>query len=83
MVGAAGSRRTKRAMSCDSVSEVSGPVATMTGPPADPFFGPLARGTSAEATYVFRLPDDASAPITLTVNPVPDAAVAVFSGDPS
>lgn len=59
------------------------PLSPMGGPPADPFFGPLAVGDSAEATYVFRLPEDVSTPITVTVNPVPDVAVAVFTGDPS
>lgn len=59
------------------------PLSPMGGPPADPFFGPLAIGSSAEATYVFRLPEDVATPLTVTVNPVPDVAVAVFTGDPS
>lgn len=59
------------------------PLVPMGGPPADPFFGPLAIGSSAEATYVFGLPEEVSTPITVTVNPVPDVAVAVFTGDPS
>ncbi|SRR5690625_4623116 len=57
------------------------PLTPMSGPPADPFFGPLAPGSKAEATYVFGLPQGAVGPFTVTINPAPDAAVAVFGGD--
>lgn len=59
------------------------PLNPMSGAPADPFFGPLPPGSKAEATYVFGLPTGAEAPYTITINPAPEAAVAVFVGDPS
>lgn len=59
------------------------PLSSLSGPPAENFFGLLADGDSAEATYVFGLPDDAALPLTITVNPAPEMAVAVFVGDPA
>ena len=59
------------------------PLIPMSGPPAQPFFGPLASSSEADATYAFQLPQDAATPITITVNPAPDVPVAVFTGEPS
>lgn len=59
------------------------PLSPLSAEPADPFFGELAAGEAADAIYIFSFPTDSSLPVTITVNPAPEAPVAVFVGDPS
>lgn len=54
------------------------PLTQLGTDPADPFFGELAAGSSAEATYLFSLPKGSATPVTITVNYAADAPVAVF-----
>jgi hypothetical protein len=56
------------------------PLLPLSAEPSDPFEGDLPDGRSARAVYLFSLPDGTQIPITITINPSPEAPVAVFVG---
>ena len=56
------------------------PASPLDDPSAAPFTGTLAPGGTAEATYVFGVPEDARELVTLTVGYRADAPYLVFSG---
>lgn len=57
------------------------PAGTLTQPGGAPFEGTLEPGASAEGTYLFSVPDADRADVTLTVDYLFGAKVAVFRGD--
>lgn len=57
------------------------PAGTLTQPGGAPFEGSLALGASAEGTYLFSVADADRDDVTLTVDYLFGAAVAVFRGD--
>jgi len=57
------------------------PAGTLTQPGGAPFEGTLAPGDSAEGTYLFSLADDVRDDVSITVDYLLGAKVAVFRGD--